>query len=141
MDEFVELSPSLEDYLEAIYNLEQMEGSAVRLTDVAQHLSVSKASVNRAIGTLKQSGLVLHEHYGTLSLTPSGQMQAKDIYRRHLVLKAFLIDVLDVDPALAEKEACLMEHALSSSTVEKWIVFLEKLTGRRHPAASSPVNS
>jgi Mn-dependent DtxR family transcriptional regulator len=130
VEEFVALSPSLEDYLEAIYNLEQMEGTAVRLTDVAQHLSVSKASVNRAIGSLKQSGLVLHEHYGTLSLTPNGKMQAKDIYRRHIVLRSFLIDILGVDPALAEKEACLMEHSLSMSTIDKWVIFLEKMSGK-----------
>jgi Mn-dependent DtxR family transcriptional regulator len=127
MEGYVELSPSLEDYLEAIYNLQQMDGNAVRLTDVAQHLSVSKASVNRAIGSLKNSGLVLHEHYGTLSLTPNGKLQAKDIYRRHTVLRAFLIDNLGVDPVRAEKEACMMEHSLSMSTIDKWVLFLEDI--------------
>jgi Mn-dependent DtxR family transcriptional regulator len=127
MEGHVVLSSSLEDYLEAIYNLQQMEGDAVRLTDVAQHLSVSKASVNRAIGSLKQSGLVLHEHYGTLSLTPNGRAQAKDIYRRHTVLRSFLVNNLGVDEKQAEEEACAMEHALSTSTVDKWVFFLERV--------------
>jgi Mn-dependent DtxR family transcriptional regulator len=103
-----------------------MEGNAVRLTDVAAHLSVSKASVNRAIGTLKHSGLVLHEHYGTLSLTPNGKVQAKDIYRRHTVLRTFLVSILGVDEKLAEEEACAMEHALSTATIDKWVLFLDK---------------
>jgi DtxR family Mn-dependent transcriptional regulator len=124
MEKYVELSPAMEDYLEAIYILEEMEGPAVRVTDIARHLSVTKASVNRAIGSLTQSRLILHEHYGTVSLTPGGKMRAKDIYHRHVVLRSFLVDILGVDPAVAEKEACLMEHSLSMSTIDKWVIFL-----------------
>ena len=123
-EEQIELTPSLENYLEAIFTLEQPEGKAVRLTDISQLLSVSKASVNRAIRTLKQNGLVHHEHYGTVGLTTSGKLRAEEIYRRHTVLQYFLTDFLGVDPVLAEKEACLMEHSIRTVKLQEQSLLL-----------------
>ena len=48
------MSPSLEDYLEAVFRVAD-EGGA-RTTDVAAHLRVSKASVNQAVGLLTERG-------------------------------------------------------------------------------------
>ena len=62
-----DISASLEDYLEEIFILHQ-EGAQVRVTDIAAALKVSKPSVNRAVGTLKDAGLLDHEFYGTIAL-------------------------------------------------------------------------
>jgi len=111
------ISQSLEDYLEAIYFLTR-QNKGVRLTDVAQRLSLSKPSVNRAINTLKDKGLVIHESYGLLSLTDSGLQLAKNIAKRHVLLKNFL-KFLGVSENIAEEEACKIEHSLSADTIEK----------------------
>lgn len=120
----VKLSSSLEDYLEAIYILVQ-QGGEVRLTDVADFLNVSQPSVSRAIGTLKDAGLVVHESYGQISLSPKGKTQAKKVLGRHMLFKRFLTDTLGVDEATAEKDACRMEHVVSGETIEKLYAYLE----------------
>lgn len=119
------VTASLEDYLEAIYFLNNDEG--VRVTDIATELSISKPSVNRAINTLKSQGLVTHEHYGSLFLTEEGLDIAKKIAKRHFMLKKFLTQILEVDEKTAEEEACLIEHCLSADTVEKLEKFMNKI--------------
>ena len=103
----MELTPSLENYLESIYFL-QLKNGEVRITDIAYELNVSKPSVNRAINTLKDAKLVQHEHYGVLTLTEEGKRIAKDVAGKHELLKRFLTDVLMIDEETAEKEACAM---------------------------------
>ncbi|HZK39643.1 MAG TPA: metal-dependent transcriptional regulator [Clostridia bacterium] len=120
----IKISSSLEDYLEAIYILVQQDGQ-VRLTDVANFLKVSRPSVNRAIGTLKDAGLVIHEAYGQISLSPKGKAQAAKVLKRHLLIKRFLTDTLDVCETTAEEDACRMEHVMSAETIEKLYHYLE----------------
>ena len=62
------MSKSHEDYLEAIVMLGGAVGSSVRSVDVANKLGVSKASVNKAIGLLKDKGLVEQPYYGDITL-------------------------------------------------------------------------
>lgn len=119
------LSPSLENYLKMILNIQQ-GGQAVRTTDLAEKLSIAKSSVNQAVGALKKQGLVKHERYGTIELTESGMEAAEGIVKRHDMLLKFMIDVLGVDHAVAENDACQMEHAVSPATIEKLSVFMEE---------------
>jgi DtxR family Mn-dependent transcriptional regulator len=119
------LTSSIEDYLEAILELCE-DQVAVRVTDLAAKLGVSKASVSEAIQVLKHNGLADQERYGRISLTSEGLTQAKKVLRRHQVLRAFLESVLGVNPEIAEKEACLMEHAVGPETMQRLIAFLER---------------
>ncbi len=122
----INVTASLEDYLEAIYVLNKKNGH-VRVTDVAGELEISKPSVNRAINTLKGQGLVNHEYYGDLSLTEEGRKIAVDVLKRHRLVSSFLTDCLGVDEETAEKEACLIEHHLSGQTVKKLEEFIKKI--------------
>jgi Mn-dependent DtxR family transcriptional regulator len=122
------LSASLEDYLEAIYQLAGGSAGAeheVRPVDLAAKLDVSKASVSKALAHLKDSGYVEQPHYGSITLTRAGRKLAAGVLERHHVLYHFLIDVLGVEPAIAADEACAMEHAISDDTLERWTRFLE----------------
>ncbi len=112
------LSASLEDYLKEIYVL-SLEGREVRVTDLAKCLGLTKPSVNRAVSTLKDQGLLTHEHYGRISLTDEGRKMAKKIYENYRVMYRFLTEILDVDMETADREAHLMEHALSKETRKK----------------------
>ncbi len=112
-----------EDYLEAVLALSQ-EHEKVRTTDVALRLGVSKPSVNRAMKVLASEGYVNQETYGDIHLTEKGRLKASQVYFRHKTLTSFLRDVLRVDAVIAEQDACLIEHDISSETMEKLASFL-----------------
>ena len=125
------LSMAGEDYLEAIYRI-MVEGGdraiegGVRSVDVAEQLEVSKASVSKALSTLKEAGMVEQVRYGRVMLTEKGKVYAKRVWRSHRVLRSFLTGELGVDEATADEEACLMEHYLSEDTMDRWCAYLER---------------
>lgn len=124
MSNEIKISPSQEDYLERILFIRKKNGT-VRVTDLATEMNISKPSVNKAINNLKAQGLVDHERYGLLSLTTKGEQLAREVEKRHLVLKKFLYEVLNVEEDKAEKEACLIEHSISLDTIEKLSDYLD----------------
>lgn len=121
------VSKSHEDYLEAIVELGGTTKQAVRSVDVASNLGVSKASVNKAISSLKEDGFVDQPYYGDITLTKSGYDYGSKVMRRHQLLFTFLTKELGITEEVADKEACLMEHAISDDSFEKWIDYIEQL--------------
>lgn len=119
------MTSSLEDYLEAVFVLSKQKGN-VRLTDIAEHLGVSKPSVNRAVNTLTQNGFLEHVTYGDIIITPAGESYAANVLRRHKLIKQFLISELGVDEKIAERDACQMEHVMSPVTIDKLYEYLER---------------
>ena len=105
-------SANMEDYLEAIRTLSH-KGEPVTVTQLSDALSVSKPSVTAAMAKLSGEGLVKHERYGSVDLTPRGKVIAEDVCRRHGALKVFLTEILGVPAEAAEEEACQLEHHLS----------------------------
>ncbi|HHY35168.1 MAG TPA: metal-dependent transcriptional regulator [Firmicutes bacterium] len=114
----------MEDYLEAILSLMASGQRSVRVTDIAEKLSIAKPSVTQALGVLKEMGLVEQERYGRVYLTADGMKAAASVSQRHRVLREFLVQVLGVDPSTADKDACQMEHAVSSTTMERLVNWL-----------------
>lgn len=119
------LSASSQDYIEAILELSR-ESQLVRSIDIAEKLGVSRASVSRALGVLKNAGLIEQERYGGILLTQRGEHAASDVKERHIALKTFLIAMLGVEEATAEQDACKMEHSISSETLIKLKNYIEK---------------
>jgi DtxR family Mn-dependent transcriptional regulator len=109
------LTPSLEDYLEAIFDL----GPPARVSSIAGYLEVAKASVTQAVQRLTEKGLAESARYGRVSLTAKGRALARKVRRRHDVLVTFLEDVLGVSHATAERDACVLEHGLSAETASR----------------------
>lgn len=110
------LLESGEMYLEAIYVL-SLKSSAVRGIDVGDYLGYSKPSVSRALGVLKDEGLVRRDDDGFIKLTEAGEIMAKRIYERHTVLTKVLLD-LGVDEETASEDACRVEHYISDKTFD-----------------------
>ena len=118
-----------EDYLESIYRImkEQPEDNrSVRSVDVAEQLGVSKASVSKALSSLRQAGMVEQTRYGRVWLTKEGEVYARRVWRSHRVLRAFLSNELGVDSEVADEEACLIEHYLSEDPMNRWCDYLER---------------
>ncbi|MBR6391550.1 MAG: metal-dependent transcriptional regulator [Lachnospiraceae bacterium] len=110
------LLESGEMYLESIYVLSQ-KSNAVRGIDVGDYLGYSKPSVSRALGLLKEEGLVRRDDDGFIKLTEAGEIMAKRIYERHTVLTQLLLD-LGVDEKTASEDACRVEHYISDTTFD-----------------------
>ncbi|MBO4560172.1 MAG: metal-dependent transcriptional regulator [Lachnospiraceae bacterium] len=110
------LQESGEMYIEAIYVLSQ-SSSTVRAIDVGEYLGYSKPSVSRALGLLKEEGLVKKDNDGYLKLTAAGEILAKRIYERHTVLSRLFMN-LGVDEETASEDACRIEHYISDKTFE-----------------------
>ncbi len=125
-----ELTAANEDYLEAIVILEQSSRyDEIRSVDIANLLVVSKASVNKALTSLRNAGYVEQERYGRVTLTEAGRAYGTDLWGRHQTLRRFLVKDLGVDPELANEEACRMEHSVSSDTVRRLREFLDREHG------------
>ncbi len=120
------LSESLEDYLEAIYRLEQKHGLA-RVKDIAAALGVAMGSVTGSLKVLTERGLIDYEPYSKITLTNMGRRVAHDVDRRHAILKRFFTDVLKVDLDVADETACRVEHVVPSTVMERFLSFIECL--------------
>lgn len=117
---------TFERYLEAIYET-AASGVEVRVKDIATSLGVSYPSVSEMVDRLVDNGLVTHDKYQRIELTAKGRRIAKGLDRKHEVIKGFFINVLDVDEAVADSEACEIEHVISDRTLDRLVRFLETL--------------
>lgn len=114
-----------ENYLETILILWQ-KNSSVRSIDIARELNYSKPSVSRAVGLLKESGFIKIDENGYIKLTEQGKQKAESIYDRHQTLTEFLKRTAKVSHAIAEEDACKMEHILSDETFQGIKQFLNQ---------------
>ncbi len=121
------LQESGEMYLETIYVLSK-KTNAVRGIDIADYLGYSKPSVSRAVGVLKDEGLVKKDSEGFYKLTEAGEILAKRIYERHTVLTEVLIKI-GVDEKTASEDACRVEHYISDTTFDAIKDYMKKIGG------------
>lgn len=138
MQKAITLTAALEDYLEAIFNLCRFD-KAARSRDIAESLNVHKSTVTAALKSLSQMQLINYSPYEAVTLTPEGRKLAADVVKRHGALRDFFIDVLRVDPELAESAACGMEHSIPREIVERLADFGASIAkcprfGTEHPA-------
>lgn len=109
---------SREDYLETILVLTKKTDDSVRKTDVAAALGFSRPSVSIALKKLEEDGYIFEDGQRFVHLTPKGEMLAKKIYERHLVLTLILME-LGVSKDTAASDACRLEHHMTDETFNK----------------------
>jgi DtxR family transcriptional regulator, Mn-dependent transcriptional regulator len=115
-----------EEYLEAIYRLENKVGSA-RTMDLSRELGVVPGSITNTIENLERKGFVIHEPYRGVKLTHSGRRIASGIIRKHRLAERLLTDFLHIDWTQVHDPACKLEHAITPEIIKP----LEKALG--HP--------
>ncbi len=118
------LSATHEMYLKVLYRL-QLASEVGRVRDLAKGLGVTPSTVSAVLKKLQQEGLVHHDRYESVRLTPGGNRVAECIVRRFEIIKALLSEVLGLDSEAAEVDACMMEHAVSPATVNR----MERMVG------------
>lgn len=117
-------SESVEDYLETILDLEKTNKVA-RAKDIAKRMGFRQGSVTGALKNMAEKGLINYEPYSFITLTRKGTKIAREITRRHTVLKDFLFRVLQLDVKKADAVACRMEHDIDKASVDKLVQFID----------------
>jgi DtxR family transcriptional regulator, Mn-dependent transcriptional regulator len=110
-------SESAENYLETILVLKENLKDKVRAINIAKELGVSRASVSTALSQLRDKQCIISNEQGYISFTKLGFEIAQKIYSRHVDLSNFFVNVLQIDKAVAHKDACRIEHLISDETI------------------------
>jgi Mn-dependent DtxR family transcriptional regulator len=108
----------LEDYLEAIYNLNEEKGY-VSAADISERLGVKPPTVSSMVSNLARKGYLEHERYRGMRLTPSGEKIAKSVIKRHRIISD-LISMLGVDDQTAYVDTEGIEHHVHPSTLRRF---------------------
>lgn len=112
----MKIHESAENYLETIYMLHKRTG-AVRSVDIANELEFSKPSVSVAMRNLRENGYIQVDDGGFITLLPSGQEIAEQMFERHTILTNWLIS-LGVSSEIATEDACRIEHVISAESFD-----------------------
>jgi DtxR family Mn-dependent transcriptional regulator len=108
------LTPAVQDYVKAIYLLEQ-DHTAVTTSALAARLGVSAPSATAMTKRLAELGLVARRPYRGVVLTERGRRAALELLRHHRLLERFLVDQLGMSLDEVHAEAERLEHALSET--------------------------
>ena len=111
MPPYKKLYASGEDYLETILVLQKKKG-------MVRYMDVSKPSVCHAVAALRDGGFLTMDENYYLHLTDAGREAAEATYEKHRFFTEMLV-AAGVDPVIAERDACRIEHVISKETFER----------------------
>ena len=121
-----------EDYLRAIYRLQEKGAVPIRLVDIAKALGLSKSTVSERIQELSTQGYLKHARYADVEFTTRGYSVAKKLTFKHRIIEVFLHDTLRMSKDQIHAEAHLLEHAMSDAVIKKLADFLGNPTIDSH---------
>ncbi|WIV67453.1 metal-dependent transcriptional regulator [Natrialbaceae archaeon AArc-T1-2] len=120
----MELSPVAQDYLKAIFHLEEEYGRPVRTVEIADAVGVTSPSVTNMVETLDERDLVEYTPYKGVELTEEGETVVLNLVRKHRLLETFLTECLDVPWTDVHREADRLEHHVSDELADRLADFL-----------------
>lgn len=112
----VKLTPAVEDYVKAIYALDENGGATT--TSLSERLGVRPGSVTGMVKKLVALGLAEHQPYRGVTLTPKGRRVALEVIRHHRLLELYLVENLGMSWDEVHAEAEVLEHVLSDELEE-----------------------
>ena len=122
-----DLSSSAQDYLKAIWSLQEWSDSPVTASVIAGRVGLKLSSVSDAVRRLTEQGLLEHAPYGSVELTAAGRAHAVAMVRRHRLIETFLVRTLGYGWDQVHDEAERLEHAVSDLMIDR----IDELLG--HP--------
>ena len=117
------IKESAENYLEAILMIKKKKGY-VRSIDVANELGFTQASVSVAMKNFRETGYIVMDENGGITLTEKGVEIAESMLKRHQLIAKILISI-GVDEKVAYEDSCKIEHDLSEQSFSKIKEFYE----------------
>lgn len=109
------------DYLKQIFLLLE-EHREARVTDLAEHFSVTASTATKAVKAVKAvkalvaAGLVSSRPYRSVFLTQVGRERAREFLERNQLIQDSL-RILGIEESLAAEDADRLEHYLSPETL------------------------
>ena len=113
------LSDSTQNYLKAIWVLQEWEPAPVTASALAAKTNLKISTVSGALRKLAEQGLIDHASYGTIMLTAQGREYALAMVRRHRLLETFLVEVLNYRWDQVHDEAEQLEHSASDFMIDQ----------------------
>ena len=113
-----------DQYVKAIYLLQEMEDGPAATGALADMLDVSPASANEMIGKLETRGLAEHEKYKGVTLTDDGIVRARDALKTYCIIERFLANVLDVEEFRAEARE--LEAVIDDTVAERLDTIIDR---------------
>jgi len=111
-------------YLKAIYLVQEMEDGPASTGDVAEMLDVSPASANEMIGKLEEEGLCNHEKHKGVDLTDDGIVRAREALQNYCIIERFLLEVLGVENF--REEATQLEPVIDETVAERLDTIIDR---------------
>src|SRR5690349_12345909 len=111
-------SPSVEDYIKAIYKAHSENGNVATL-DLADRLGVSAPAVSKMMRRLSELRLISHTPYQGVKLTRVGEKMALEIIRHHRLLELYLVQAMGYSWDSVHEEAERLEHHISEEFEER----------------------
>jgi len=116
-----------ENYLKAIYHLEQKIDGEVSTNAIAERMETKPSSVTDMVQRLAEKEVLSYKKYRGTLLTPSGRRIAANVIRKHRLWEVFLVDKLNFHWDEVHEIAEQLEHIQSEELVAR----LDKYLG--HP--------
>ena len=115
-----ELSQSTQDYLKAVWNIEEWSGHPAATSDLAGALQVSLPAISAQVKKLSEQGLLTHAKYGAITLTDLGRDLALAMVRRHRLIETFLVEIVGSPWDEVHADAERLEHAISDTLLARF---------------------
>jgi Mn-dependent DtxR family transcriptional regulator len=113
-----------DQYLKAIYLIQEIENGPASTGDIADAMEVSPASANEMIGKLEERGLATHEKYQGVDLTDDGIERARERLQTYCIIERFLANVLDVEEF--RMEARQLEAVIDETVAERLDTIIDR---------------
>lgn len=127
------VTPKMEDYLKAIYELQEGD-EAVGPSAIASTLGVTRPTASTMTKKLHDRGFIEREAYKGVTLTDEGEAVALETLRHHRLLELYLTERLDYDWATVHEEADRLEHHISERLERKIAAALDDPVADPHGA-------
>jgi Mn-dependent DtxR family transcriptional regulator len=112
-------------YLKAIYLVQEQDDGPASTGRVADRLGVSPASANEMIGKLEKRGLADHEKYKGVSLTDDGIRTARSALETYCIIERFLVEVLEVEEGFRD-EARQLESVIDERVADRLDTIIDR---------------
>lgn len=117
-----QITPSVADYLKAIYHLQQ-QGQATT-TLITEQLGVKPSSATSMLKRLAELELIHYTPYHGAQLSPTGERVALEVLRHHRLIELFLVRVLGYSWDEVHEEAEALEHHISEKLEARIAAYL-----------------
>ncbi len=132
------LTATREDYLRAIFHLEEKIQGPIKAVALTHYLGLAKSTVSERLSALSKEKLVKDTYYGSVEFTSKGRTLAKKLTYKHRLIEVFLHDFLKMKKHEIHEEAHRLEHAFSDKAIEQLRKVLGNPSTDPHGKAINP---